>query len=558
MTLLRSCAPALPALRVLAVAAASVLLTLAQAVTSSSTATAGQDAGTVQRSPDPSRQACSSSGEAMRYLVLFDEGTREATARREISRNCGEQTVYYPEISVGVATSADEGFAERIGSDRAFSAQRQRQTTGAASGESFAGDDRGTEPRSTGPKTVPRAEEAPEQWNLRLINADGDTRRVASDVIVGVLDSGIDAAHPDLADAVDEKLSAGCLSGKPDRAKDAWSPTTSGHGTHVAGIIAATGDGAGVSGVAPGVRLASIRVIDERGYVDPEAAVCGFMWAAEHGMRVTNSSYFIDPWDMSCSARDGSDVVREALTRAAEFANNAGTVNVAAATNEGVELTPASAADPQGCEALPASLRSTIAVSSTRHDRVKAGYSSYGLGVVTVAAPGGDGGTCVLSTVPGGYERQCGTSMAAPHVAGALALLASEEPAADPGELRHALTSTTRQLACPTDYDLTGNGKQDAYCTGYRAYNGFYGHGMIDVAAAVEAIAEDDSDTQDTGDKRAVAAKRSSKQQRTNPARGNPDTDRGEGDQEADMPGDRLIEHAYRQLARHLDAVIQR
>lgn len=549
MTLLRSSAPALSALRTVAVTATSVLLTFAHLVTSSPAA--GHEIGTVKQSRDQPPQACSSSGEAVRYVVLFDEGTREKPARREISRSCGKQTVYYPDIAVGVAMSADPDFAERIGTDRAFSAQRQRRMAGAALGESFASDYRRPELRATDPKSVSRADLAAEQWNLRLINAGaGDgSRRGDEDVIVGVLDSGIDAAHPDLSDAVDEKLSAGCLSGKPDRAKSAWSPTTSDHGTHVAGIIAATDDDAGVSGVAPGVRLASVRVIDERGYVDPEAAVCGYMWSAKHKMRVTNSSYFVDPWAMSCAARDGADVVREALTRAAKFADDSGTVNVAAATNEAVNLTPASAADRQGCEALPASLRSTIAVSSTRQDKLKARYSSYGLGVITVAAPGGDAGRCVLSTVPGGYERRCGTSMAAPHVSGVLALLASEKPAADPGELRHALTSTARQLACPTDYDLTGNGRQDAYCTGYRAYNGFYGHGMIDAAAAVEAVTDDEP---------AASSIRSPQQQRTDPPRGRPHADRGEDDQVTDVADHRRIENAYRQLTRQLDAVIQR
>ncbi|TVT18643.1 S8 family serine peptidase, partial [Amycolatopsis rhizosphaerae] len=115
-------------------------------------------------------------------------------------------------------------------------------------------------------------------------------------------------------------------------------------------------------------------------------------------------------------------------------------------------------------------------------------YSSYGLGVIGLAAPGGDGHDCVLSTVPGGgYAPLCGTSMAAPHVSGVAALIASAHPGYGPRQLREALYRTARPMPCPADYDLTGDGHQDAYCTGYTAYNGFYGHGMVDARAALTA-----------------------------------------------------------------------
>lgn len=60
-----------------------------------------------------------------------------------------------------------------------------------------------------------------------------------------------------------------------------WGPTTSAHGTHVAGTIAAADDGQGVTGVAPGVRVASVKVVDDEGFIYPEYAACGFMWAAQ-------------------------------------------------------------------------------------------------------------------------------------------------------------------------------------------------------------------------------------------------------------------------------------
>ena len=237
------------------------------------------------------------------------------------------------------------------------------------------------------------------------------------------------------------------------------------------------------------MRIASVKVIDDRGYADPEAAVCGLMWAASRGMAVTNSSYFVDPWSLSCARDDERGVVNEVMARAVEYATSAGTLNVAAATNEAVGLVPSPRSGVRtrgdGCQALPAGLRDVVAVSSVSAERVKAGYSSYGLGVIDVTAPGGEAGQCVLSTVPGGYAPLCGTSMASPHVAGVAALLASEHPGYGARQLKRTLDAQATPIACPADYDLTGDGSQDAYCSGYAGFNGFYGHGLVDALAAV-------------------------------------------------------------------------
>ncbi|WP_425484835.1 S8 family peptidase [Amycolatopsis anabasis] len=443
---------------------------------------------------------CAASGRALRYVVVFDRGTETSAATQQIGAACGATTVYYPEIAVGVATSADPDFARRLGPERVFSAQAERLAAQRATGKTASKSAARPQLSPTDPAQVPAADRSGEQWDMRAINAQAarSLRSGDRDVVVGVLDSGIDAKHPELAGAVAPGLSAGCLTGAPDTAPATWAPTTSPHGTHVAGIIAAADDGKGVTGVAPGVRLASVKVIDDRGYVDPEAAVCGLMWAAKQRMNVTNSSYFVDPWSLSCAAGAGRQVVHEALARAVEYANAAGTLNVAAATNEAVNLTPSPRSGVRtaprtngsgpGCEALPAGLRDVVAVSAVGPDGVKAGYSSYGLGVIDVTAPGGDHGECVLSTVPGGYAPLCGTSMAAPHVAGVAALLASAHPRYSARQLRSALEAQSQPRACPTDYDLTGDGHQDAYCAGYAAYNGFYGHGMVDALAALSPV----------------------------------------------------------------------
>ncbi|WP_420807846.1 S8 family peptidase [Amycolatopsis antarctica] len=435
---------------------------------------------------------------ATRYVVLFDRGTPEDDAGTRARDACGDLTGYYPEIAVGVVTSADPRFTDRMGPGRAFSAQAERRAAGGAGNATSPRGERSVPVSSTratldptDPGAIPATDRTDEQWDMAMIGADR-ARAVSggsADVVVGVLDSGIDARHPDLADAVEPALSAGCLSGVPDTTEDAWAPTTSVHGTHVAGTIAAADDGAGVTGVAPGVRLASVKVIDDRGRVDPEAVVCGLMWAARKGFAITNSSFAVEPWALSCAQTEQREVVREALARATSYATSAGVLNVAAATNESVNLSPSpegrATARSSGCDSLPAGLRDVVAVSAVDDGGVKAGYSSYGLGVVGLAAPGGDSGRCVLSTVPGGYDSLCGTSMAAPHVSGVAALLASARPDRGVRELRTALERQADPISCPTDYDLTGDGTQDAYCAGYTAYNGFYGHGMVDALAAV-------------------------------------------------------------------------
>nr|WP_042194899.1 S8 family serine peptidase [Kibdelosporangium sp. MJ126-NF4]CTQ96168.1 secreted subtilisin-like protease [Kibdelosporangium sp. MJ126-NF4] len=432
---------------------------------------------------DPTVDECvSGSRTVSRYIVLFDRGTPTVEAQTEITAACGVTTVYYPEIAVAVATSADTRFDDRIGLDRAFSAQR------ATSRKRKSEETNSSVRRAT---TVPAADRSDEQWDMAMINADAahEVTTGSRNIVVGVLDSGIDATHPDLKEAVDPALSAGCLTGRPDTTPAAWAPKNSPHGTHVAGTIAAADDGKGITGVAPGVRLASVRVVDDDGRIYPEYAMCGFMWAAEKRMTVTNSSYFVDPWLFTCT-KGGQRVVREALTRAVAYATAQRVVNVAAATNENVDM-----ANPpdSSCRVLPAGLRDVLAVSSVGVDRLKAGYSAYGLGVIDVTAPGGerlrDNGDpdrgCVLSTVPGGYARYCGTSMAAPHVSGVLALLASTHPGASPSTLTRLLNNQSQTVPCPADYDLNGTGTQDAYCAGYAPYNGFYGHGLVDALAAV-------------------------------------------------------------------------
>jgi len=450
---------------------------------------------------------CASTGHLLRYVVLFEAATPAQRAARALQAACGTSTAYYPQIGVGVATSAEPTFRTRFGSDRAYSAQAEALAFPQRA-ELASPPIPSTGARVPGAAHMLGVDRSAEQWDMELIDAPR-ARTInpgSPEVVVGVLDSGIDATHPDLAAAVEPARSAGCLSGKPDQARSAWSPSTSSHGTHVAGTIAAADDGRGITGVAPGVRLASVKVVDDDGFIYPEYAVCGFMWAARQQMRIANSSYSLDPWLLTCSDVPGQAVAYEAVRRAVQYATAHGVLSIAAAGNERVDLanprqdlrSPDNVPEPrprpvdQHCNVLPAELPGVVAVSAIGAQRVKSEYSSYGSGVVAVTAPGGDWGQpsgvgssgCVLSTVPGGYGFLCGTSMAAPHVSGVAALLASVRPEAGPRELATLLRSQAHPLPCPS-----GSVDRDdlaAACAG-EAGNAFYGYGLVDALAAVTA-----------------------------------------------------------------------
>ena len=103
-----------------------------------------------------------------------------------------------------------------------------------------------------------------------------------------------------------------------------WEPTTSDHGTHVAGTIAAARNGVGIVGVAPNVRIASVKVVNDDGFIYPEYAVCGFVWAGLKHMDVTNNSYYVDPFEFYCEDQPDQYAAKEAVRRAVDLVDEPG------------------------------------------------------------------------------------------------------------------------------------------------------------------------------------------------------------------------------------------
>ena len=178
------------------------------------------------------------------------------------------------------------------------------------------------------------------QWDKVLIKAD-QARKITEgnrNVLVGVLDSGIEADHPDLAANIDVDTSVNCTAaGRPDTSATGWQPTTSTHGTHVAGIIAAAHNGVGLVGVAPNVRMASVKVVNDDGYIYPEYAICGFVWAGMQKMDLTNNSYYVDPFEFWCDDQPDQAAAKEAVRRAVAWSRGQGVAHVAAAGLRPVE-----------------------------------------------------------------------------------------------------------------------------------------------------------------------------------------------------------------------------
>ncbi len=282
-------------------------------------------------------------------------------------------------------------------------------------------------------------------WGIDRVDADVAHERGATGTgaDVAVVDTGIDPTHADLAGSIADPT--------VDTNHEAWATCSGGdcpypwaddggHGTHVAGTAAATGAD-GVVGVAPGATLHALKVCSGGGGCRTSAIVEAVRYAADRGWDVLNLSL-------------GSPRPSPALEAAGQYAVEAGLVPVAAAGNRG---------EPDSV-GYPAVYGSYLAVSATTVDDEVAEFSSTGP-EVGLAAPG----AAVCSTVPGGRGARSGTSMAAPHVTGAVAQLVADGH--DPSTARERLLDTAEDIG-QSDTDQ--------------------GAGLVDVAAALGYDSGDD------------------------------------------------------------------
>jgi thermitase len=272
------------------------------------------------------------------------------------------------------------------------------------------------------------------QWALPKIQAPAawDQTTGTSDVVVAIVDTGVDLSHPDL----DGKIVAGW----DFVHDDAIAQDDHGHGTHVAGIAAAESNNSqGVAGVSWGARIMPIKVLDDNGDGYYSDVAQGITYACDHGAQITNLSL-------------GGSEYSATLADAVEEAYEDGCLMLAAAGNGGGN----------GVD-YPARYPQVMAVAATNQSDVRAGFSDYGP-EVEVAAPGVD----IWSTLwPHTYGWKQGTSMSTPYVAGLAALLWSVCPELANTGIRGVIESTAKDLG-PTGWDP------------------YYGHGRIDAEKAIE------------------------------------------------------------------------
>ena len=270
---------------------------------------------------------------------------------------------------------------------------------------------------------LPNDPEWTQQWGLRQVEAPAAWALMAGasrQVVVAVVDSGVDPNQPDLQ---------GALVPGADFADPSGSTADQyGHGTMVAGVIAARGDnGQGVAGVCWNCLIMPIKVLDANGSGTATSIAEGIRWAADHGANVINMSFVLSGPD------DG-------VASAISYAHDKGVIVIAAAGNSG-----------SGAATYPAVYPYVVSVAATDDTDQLYTWSTRG-SWVTLAAPG-----CTMTTaLGGGFASFCGTSAAAPLVAG-LAALGYEAGASSEAQLEAALEHTAKPLP-----GAVGSGRVDA------------------------------------------------------------------------------------------------
>ena len=308
-------------------------------------------------------------------------------------------------------------------------------------------------PTVTIPDPNSRVGSARSNWGAEAMDARGaaEVAVTRAPVTVGVIDTGIDDTQPDLVGRVDTARSVSCaVNGVPNQAEGARR-FSSGHGTHVAGVIAANHNDIGIDGIAPEATLVSIKALNESDLLYPEALVCAYEWATTHQVDIVHNSYQMDPWVYWNPTDPEQAAALEAAERAIHRAQSNGLAVIAGAGDRGVDIdhpttdsdsptdsTPIPNRSVEGARMVPAQVSGVVTVSSVgmedwnaeplRATLVRAERSNYGASV-DFAAPG----EWIYSTYPNGripqiYGYTSGTSTAAAHVSGIAALVKSVHP----------------------------------------------------------------------------------------------------------------------------------
>jgi subtilisin family serine protease len=383
------------------------------------------------------------------------------------------------------------------------------------------------------------------QWDNRAIHASNTGSYAVNQgagARVGVIDTGIDLTHTDVMGNVD--VAASCVfvyadtpTSDPseqvtrgDCSNKAALQDLAGHGTHTAATVAAPINGVGVAGVAPQAKIVVLKAGTAEGYFFTQSVVDAIRYAGDQRLDVVNMSFFADPWLFNCRNDAEQRAIIQQISAAVRYAQQRGVVMVAAAGNEDIDLShptvdelspdfPADAATTRpvnnNCIVAPAELPGVVVVTATGAENVLSWYSSYG-NLADVSAPGGSRfqtptddsargrvlsdysstatdladeaalGRLVVDAQGNYYAWLNGTSMAAPHVAGVVALIRSRHPNLSANAVVSILRRTATKTPCPAALDpgVEFFGAPIQVCQGGIGSNSFYGNGIVDALAA--------------------------------------------------------------------------
>lgn len=265
-------------------------------------------------------------------------------------------------------------------------------------------------------------------WNIARVLGGRTRPNNGERIKVGILDTGIDLNHPDLAANVKGGINIVNPSAPPQ--------DDNGHGTHVSGVIGAVNNHKGIVGVAPAVSLYAIKVLDRNGTGTLTTLVKGIEWCIRNKMNILNISI------------SGGEKVPSIMAEVIKSATQKGIMVVASAGNSG------NASGKGDNVQVPARLPDTVAVAALNRSNKRAPFSSTGP-TVDIAAPG----VHILSTYKDGqYATLSGTSMAAPHVSGTAAILMRTFPHVSPLHIGRLLKKNAIDLALRGMDRFTGAG----------------------------------------------------------------------------------------------------
>jgi subtilisin family serine protease len=377
----------------------------------------------------------STKGTSSDYVVLYADGVATSAAKVAIARAGGTITSTNDDIGYAVVTSTDATFEDRVAREKVLDGAARNQPIGyAPSGlpsrgaveRPAAGSSRAT--GATKAVTGARPDLEPlgnRQWDMRQIGATpSGSYRVnpgSRQVLVGIMDTGLDASHPDVRPNMNIRLSRNFTKDIPSidgpceyaNCKDPATVDGNGHGTHVGSTVAAPINHVGIAGVAPNVTLVNIRAGHDSGYFFLDSTLKAMTYAGDTGIDVVNMSFYTDPWLFNCTNNPADSpaeqreqrVIRRATQRAVNYAMARGVTMIAAAGNDLTNLNHPTVDEtspdfPPGsekhrdidnsCITVPTETNGVIPVSATGFSTRKAWYSNWGTEQIEVAAPGGD------------------------------------------------------------------------------------------------------------------------------------------------------------------------